>query len=228
MTATLWLVFARAIGFFARAPGFARLGVPPVLRAGFAFALALAIAPSLPNGMKADGTAFVIALAGEVVAGTTLGIAATLVAEAVAAAGRLLDDFIGLRASVPGIAVAPAGLGGLWTLVFTTAFFTLGGCDALVAAFARSFSVLPLGAALDGELLRRSSIGFAISFVRLAFELATPGLCIALCVHAGLAALARVVPRFAHLSLAYPAAYAGVLLAAFVSLETLRTMAGAR
>ncbi|MGH7683978.1 MAG: flagellar biosynthetic protein FliR [Vulcanimicrobiaceae bacterium] len=49
MTATLWLAFARAIGFFARAPGFARLGVPPALRAGFAFALAVAIAPSIPN-----------------------------------------------------------------------------------------------------------------------------------------------------------------------------------
>jgi flagellar biosynthesis protein FliR len=224
MTATLWLAFARAIGFFARAPGFARLGVPPALRAGFAFALALAIAPSLPRASPGGG-AFLIAIAGEALAGTALGIAATLVAEAVAAAGRVLDDFVGLRASVPGIAVAPAGLGGLWTLVFTTAFFTLGGCDALVAAFARSFSVLPLGAALDGEILRRSSIGFAISFMRLALELATPGLCIALCIHAGLAALARVVPRFAHLSLAYPAAYAGVLLVAFVSLGALRTLA---
>lgn len=228
MTASLWLVFARAIGFFARAPGFSRLGVPPALRAGFAFALALAIAPSLPHARHAGGVSFLLAIAAEALAGTTLGIAATLVAEAVGAAGRALDDFIGLRASIPGIAVAPAGLGGLWTLVFTTAFFTLGGCDALVAAFARSFSVLPLGAALDGEILRRSSIGFALSFMRLALDLAMPGLCIALCIHVGLAAVSRVVPRFSHLSLAYPIAYAGVLLAAFVSLEMLRTLAEAR
>lgn len=228
MTAALWLVFARAIGFLARAPGFSRLGVPPAVRAVFAFALALAIAPSITSGTQRDAGLFVFAIAGEALAGATLGIAATLVAEAVGAAGRVLDDFIGLRASVPGVAVAPAGLGGLWTLVFTTAFFTLGGCDALVAAFARSFSVFPLGAMLDGEMLRRAGIGFALSFMRLALELAMPGLCIALCIHAGLAALARVVPRFSHLSLAYPIAYAGVLLAAFASLGTLRTLAGGR
>lgn len=227
MTATLWLVFARAIGFFARAPGFARPGVPAALRAGFAFALALAIAPSLRHATE-RGAVFVLALAGEAFAGATLGFAATLVAEAVGAAGRALDDFIGLRASVPGIAVAPAGLGGLWTLVFTTAFFTLGGCDALVAAFAHSFSVLPLGAPFEGEILRRSSFGFALAFMRLTLELATPGLCIALCIHAGLAALARVVPRFSHLSVAYPVAYAGVLLGAFASLGALRELVRAQ
>jgi flagellar biosynthetic protein FliR len=225
MTTALWLVFARAIGFFARAPGFARLGVPPALRAGFAFALALAIAPSLSQTTESDGALVLVAVAGEALVGTALGMAATLVAEAAGAAGRILDDFVGLRASVPGAAVAPAGLGGLWTLVFTTAFFTLGGCDALVAAFAHSFSVVPLGAALDGAGLRRSSVGFVLAFMRLALELATPGLCIALCIHVSLAALARVVPRFSQLSVAYPIAYAGVLLAAFASLGTLRSLA---
>jgi flagellar biosynthetic protein FliR len=228
MTATLWLVFARAVGFLARAPGFARIGVPPALRAGVAFALALAIAPSLPQGPQHDWATFLLALTSEALAGAAFGMVATLTAEAAGAAGRVLDDIIGLRASVPGVAVAPAGLGGLWTFAFTVAFFTLGGCDALVAAFAHSFSVVPLGSVLSGDLLRTAGIGFGLAFMRSALELSAPGLCVALCIHVGLVALARVVPRFSHLSVAYPAAYAGVLLAAFASLATLRSLAGAQ
>jgi len=226
MTATLWLVFARAIGFFARAPGFSRPDVPATVRVGFALALALAVTPSLPRTVERDAQTFAFAAASEALVGTVLGLVATLVAEAVAAAARILDDFVGLRASVPQIAVAAPGFGGLWSLVFTASFFSLGGMDALVVAFAHSFGIVPTGSTANGELLRAAGLRFAAPFARLALELAAPGLCVALCVQLGLAVLARVVPRFGHLSLAYPVAYAGVLLVAFASLSTLRDLAG--
>lgn len=225
MSATLWLAFARALGFFARAPGFSRQNVPPIVRAGFAFALALAVAPSLPRAGVRDAAAFAVAAGAETILGAVLGMAATLVAEAVAAAARILDDFSGMRATVPQVAVAPPGLGGLWTLVFAAAFLALGGADALVAAFVRSFTVVPLGAASNVELLRHVGVRFGVDFARLVLELAAPALCVALCVQAGLAVLARVIPRFGHLSLAYPVAFAGVLLVAFASLSTLRDLA---
>jgi len=225
MTATLWLVFARAIGFFARAPGFSRQNVPAIVRAGFAFALALAVAPSQPRIVEHDLATFAFVAAGETFAGAVMGIAATLVAEAVAAAARILDDFVGLRASVPQVAVAPPGFGGLWSLVFTAGFLALGGIDVLIAAFAHSFSVLPLASTANADLLRHVGFGFGVAFAHLTLELAAPSLCIALCIQLGLAVLARVVPRFGHLSLAYPLAYAGVLLVAFASLSTLRDLA---
>lgn len=228
MTATTLAIFARAIGFFARAPGLSRLGVPPAIRAIFAFALALAVAPSL-GGMRTPGAAsFVLLLVGEALAGAVFGIAATLVAEAAAAAGRMLDDLVGMRASVPGIAVAPVGFGGLWSLTFVAAFFALGGIDALVVAFAHSFTVLPLGAPLAPGTLRQVGIGFGAAFARLSLELAAPAICVTLCVHLGLGALARVVPRFGHLALAFPAAYAAVLLVAFSSIVAMRDLASAR
>lgn len=225
MTATLWLVFARGLGFFARAPGFGRQNVPAIVRVAFGFALALAVAPSQPRIVEHDAAAFVVAAACELLTGAAMGIAATLVAEAAGAAARLLDDFVGLRASVPQVAVAPPGFGGLWSLVFVAGFFALGGIDMLIVAFADSFHIVPLASAANSELLRSLGLSFGAKFARLALELAAPALCVALCIQLGFAALARVIPRFGHLSVAYPLAYAGVLLLAFASLSSLRELA---
>lgn len=228
MSVTLWLVFARAIGFFSRAPGLSRQSVPPQIRVGLAFVLAVAVAPSVPHVRATDALVLLGALLGETLVGLLFGAAATLAAEAAAGAGRILDDFVGLRASIPQIAVAPPGLGALWTLVFTAGFFALGGVDVLVSAFAHSFDLVPAGMAPAAGVLRKTGLGFGTAFARLALDLAAPAICVALCIHLGLATLVRVVPRFAHLSLAYPVAYAGVLLAAFLSLSTLRELASAR
>ena len=61
------LVFARCAGFVLRAPGFSHPAVPAPLRAGFAYALALAIAAGLHVSVDLPLGAFVLALAGEAV-----------------------------------------------------------------------------------------------------------------------------------------------------------------
>ncbi len=207
-----------------RAPGFSRTNVPGSVRALFAFTLAIAVLPSVGNLREHSAAAFLAVVASEALTGAVFGFSATVVFEAVAGAGRMLDDLVGLRASIPGISVAPVGFGGLWLLVYVAAYFALGGIDALVVAFAKTFSIVPLGAALDAQTLRNVGFAYAPTFVRLCLQLATPAICVTLCVHAGLAVLARVIPRFGHLSLAYPAAYAGVLLIAFVSLASVRDL----
>jgi flagellar biosynthetic protein FliR len=224
VTATLFAVFARAVGFFVRAPGFSRTNVPASVRALFAFVLAIAVLPSAGTLREHSAAAFLAVVASEALTGAVFGFSATIVFEAVAAAGRMLDDLVGLRASVPGISVAPVGFGGLWLLVFIAGYFAFGGIDALIVAFAKTFSVLPLGAAVDAATLRNIGLAYAPHFARLCLQLATPAICVTLCVHAGLAVLARVIPRFGHLSLSYPAAYAGVLLTAFVSLGSVRDL----
>jgi flagellar biosynthetic protein FliR len=224
MTVTLFAVFARAVGFFAKAPGFSHAGIPAHVRVASAFGIAFALVPSLGPTHTPDAAAFVVLCAGETLVGAVLGVGATLVAEAVAAAGRILDDLAGIRASVPGIAVAPAGFGGLWTLVFATAFLTLGGAEAMIAAFAHSFQIVPLGAAVKPDLLRHTGFAFGVSFLRLSLELAAPAICVVLCIHIGSAALSRALPRMAQLAVAFPIGYAGVLLVAFTSLAVLREL----
>ena len=228
MSQTLFAVFARALGFLARAPGLSRLNVPPAVRAIFAFALALGVASTLQPVHVRDAADFAVLIGSETLVGMVLGIGATLAAEAVSTAGRMLDDLVGLRASVPGVAVAPAGFGGLMSLTYVAAFFATGGIDVLVVAFAHSFAVVPVGSALEAVTLERVGIGFGVAFARLCLELAAPAICVTLCIHIGLAALARAVPRFGHLAVAFPAAYAAVLLVSFLSLAGIRELAAAR
>jgi flagellar biosynthetic protein FliR len=225
VTATLLAVFARAIGFFVRAPGFSRANVPASVRVLFAFTLAIAVAPSAGNLREHSAAAFLVLLMGEALTGAVFGLGATLVFEGFSAAGRLLDDLVGLRASVPGVSVAPAGFGGLWLLVFIAAYFALGGIDALIVTFAKTFLAVPLGAAIDAHALRSFGFAYAPQFARITLQLAAPGICVAISIQAGLAVLTRVIPRFGSLSLAYPLAYAAVLLVAFISLGNVRDMA---
>jgi len=223
VSTTALLVFARALGFVARAPGFSRASVPVPLRAGFAFVLALSVAAWQPKVGPLHALALGTAAIREVLIGALLGFAASLIAETVAAAGGLVDDLVGLRA-LPGIAVAPPGFAGLWTLVFVVALFALGGVDMLVLAFAQSFVVLPLGPQLDSRALTPFGIGFIGPLVRLALQLAAPAIGISLVVQLALGALGRILPRFGSLTLGFPAAYAGVLLAAFAALGWIRDL----
>ena len=228
MTATFLAVFARAIGFFARAPGFSRANVPPGVRVIFALMLAIAVLPGTGRVHEHAIATVTWIVASEALTGAVMGFGATLAFEAFAAAGRMLDDLVGLRASVPGIAVAPVGFGGLWLLVFIAAFFALGGADALIVAFVRTFSEVPLGAMLGDPALRKVGFAYMPALVRICLQLATPAICVTLCVHAGLGVIGRVIPRFGHLSLAFPAAYAAAMLTAFVSLAAVRDVAAAR
>ncbi|MBV8150184.1 MAG: flagellar biosynthetic protein FliR, partial [Candidatus Eremiobacteraeota bacterium] len=161
---------------------------------------------------------------GEVVLGALMGFAASLVAEAAAAAGQLLDDLVGLRTSVPGIAVAPSGFGTLWSLVFLVGYFALGGVETVIVAFAESFRLFPLGTTIQTHAIRQLTAVFTATFVRLALELAAPAVTLSLVVHLTPAALVRVFPRLGTLTLSFPAAYAAVMLAAFTGLLWLRQL----
>ena len=222
MTASLLAVFARALGFFARSPGFSRVNVPANVRVLFAFVLAIAVAPSVRGRHDSSTVALLGLVAGEAFVGAAFGLGATLIFEAFAAAGRMLDDLVGLRASLPGIGVAPVGFGGLWLLVFIAAYFALGGVDALIVTFGKTFATVPIGSALDAHTLRSVGFEYAPRLARLCLGFAAPAICVTLCIHLGLAVLSRVVPRFGHLSLTYPIAYAGAMLIAFLSLASVR------
>ncbi|MBD5654194.1 MAG: flagellar biosynthetic protein FliR, partial [Candidatus Eremiobacteraeota bacterium] len=117
------LVFARCAGFVFRAPGFSNPDVPPAVRAIFAFVLTLALAPAHAAAARIEAGGFAFALAGEALIGTAIGTAASMLYDGAFAGGRALDDYVGIRSSVPSANVqAGAGFGRLWSLAFATAF----------------------------------------------------------------------------------------------------------
>ena len=68
------LVLARCLGFVFRAPGFSHPDVPPLVRAAFAYALALSVAPR-PAVSHLVPAGLVFAFASELALGAAIGTA---------------------------------------------------------------------------------------------------------------------------------------------------------
>jgi flagellar biosynthetic protein FliR len=222
------LVFARCAGFVFRAPGFSHPSVPPPLRAAFAFALALACgaaraAPhaehALPASFEAAGPSFVAALVAELALGAALGVAASMLYDGAYSGGRMLDDYAGIRASVPTAGVgAGAGLGRLWSLAFSAGFFVFGGSSVALDAFARTFVAIPPGALLEPGSVRAFALTLPATLLRAALLVAGPGIAVALVAQIALAGIARIAPRLQTFALSFPIVFGCVLAVTLLGL----------
>jgi flagellar biosynthetic protein FliR len=226
VTQTTLLVVARGAGLIFRAPGFSHPSVPAPVRAGFALALALAVAPHVALARPFGAAAFVVAVAGETLLGALLGTGAALLYDGAYYAGRLVDDYVGVRASVPTANVTSAqAFGRLWSSVFLAGFFLLDGYVPLVGAFADSFAHVPAGAFVTRDALAHVAVALPATIVRAALGIAAPAIAVVLTVQIALAAVARVVPRFASFSFAFPIVFAAALLVTLAGLPLLAPVA---
>ncbi len=213
------LVFARCAGFVFRAPGFNHPDVPAPVRAGFAFMLSLALAHAYAASARIGRGGFVFALATEALFGAAIGIAASMLYDGAFAGGRALDDYVGIRASVPNANVsAGAGFGRLWSLAFATGFFVFGGYRVALQGFADAFASLPPGALAGSSDLRTFAVALPQTLLRASLFVAGPAIAVALVAQFALAVVARVVPRFSTFTLAFPVVFACVLIATIAAL----------
>ncbi|HVR46230.1 MAG TPA: flagellar biosynthetic protein FliR [Candidatus Binatia bacterium] len=207
------LVLARCVGFVFRAPGFSHPSVPAPLRAGFALLLAMAVAPGVRAIVPDDGSALVVALAGEFLIGGALGMAASLLYDGAYAGGRVVDDYVGVRAIAPSLQlVAPSGFGRVWSLALTGAFFLTGAYRLTLVSFAQSFARMPPGAVLNPYAWGTFAANFATGFADVALQIAAPAVGLAFVVQVAFGALSRVVPRFGSFTLAFPLAFAAAIV----------------
>lgn len=219
MNDTFLLTFARCAGFTFRAPGFSHPDVPPPVRAGFALALALALSAHGTPLTHVGASGFVFALASETLLGAAIGIAASMLYDGAFAGGRALDDYVGIRASVPNANVdAGAGFGRLWSLAFAAGFFVLGGDRVALLGFANAFTTLPAGALVNAADLRTFAVALPETLLRASLFVAGPAIGIAFVAQLALASVARLVPRFSTFTLAFPIVFACVLLATLAAL----------
>ncbi len=216
MNAAALLVFARCAGFASRAPGFSHPSVPHAVRAGLALLLAAAIAPSV-HAPTCSGVIFVIACATELAVGAAIGLGASVLYDGAFAGGRMLDDYVGVKAIAPNLdLVAPSGFGRVCSIAFTGAFFLLGAYRFTLLGFAASFTRLPVGMPLDPHAWSTYAIALVETIVSVALAVAAPAIALAFVVQVALAALARTIPRFASFQLSFPIVFAMVLTATAV------------
>jgi len=216
---TALLVFARCAGFVFRAPGFSHPSVPPSVRGALALVLTFAIVPAV-RAVPAGGTSstIVASLAAEFLFGAAIGMAASLLYDAAYAGGRIVDDYVGVRAIAPNLQlVAPSGFGRVWSLVFTGGFFLSGGYRIALLGFARSFVRVPPGADPPSAGWSAYVSHFATTIFFAALEVAAPALALAFIVQVALGALSRVIPRFGSFTLTFPLAFAAALAATAVA-----------
>lgn len=221
MSGTALLVFSRCAGFVWRAPGFSHPSVPHVVRAGFALLLAIALCAGVHVHLP-DGAAFALAAAGEFGIGAAIGFAAGLLYDGAYAGGRALDDYAGIRGSVPNAQVyAPSGFGRIWSLVFTAGFFLLGGYRPLLLALAMSFDRLPPGTLPHSNALYAYAVLLPGTIVEAALLVAAPAIAFVFIAQVALGALARVIPRFAAFTLSFPIVFGAAVIATLIAIPLL-------
>ena len=208
-----WFVFARIAGVMFRAPGFAHPAVPAVVRVSFAFMLALAVAPTIPPYHRVDAMAFVLVAAGEFALGSAIGLGATLLYDGAYYAGRLIDDYVGVRGGIPTATVTSSqGFARIWSALFLAGLFTLGGWKAIVTTLALSFTVVPPGAPIGDLGWGAYALGLVATIVGIAVAFALPALAAAALAQAASAIVMRLVPRLTSITLAAPFAFAAALV----------------
>lgn len=222
MSATALLVFARCAGFVFKAPGFSHPNVPAPLRAGLAFVLALGLRPGVVSIGRLFGAELVFAAAVEVALGAAIGTAAAVFYDGAYAAGRALDDYVGIRGSVPNAALfAASGFGRIWSLTFISGFFLLGGYGVVITVLADGFARLPPGALLHGASLARFAIALPSLILKAAVLIAGPAIVVVFVAQCALGSLSRVIPRFASFTLFFPVNFAGALIVTLITVPLL-------
>ena len=180
------IAFARCAAFAATVPPTSS-GVPRIVRAGFALALAPLVAEKTAAPC-CDPLSVGVQAAYGAISGAAIGLSAAIVAGAAAAAGGMIDAAIAQAPTgVNRIAGGVAGpLGRLYSLAFAAAFFAIGAFGRLVERFASHKAPAP-AAILPAVLeLGRSCIDAALT-------LAWPAICAA----AFAAIIAGIASRFA-------------------------------
>ena len=227
MNATAALVFARCAGFVFRAPGFSHPAVPAAARAGIALVLAVCVLPGVRANAAPGGLALVFALAAELATGAAIGFGASVLYDGAYAAGRVLDDYAGIRASVPVAGVASAGsFGRLWSNAFLAAFFLLDGYRYVVLVFARGFSKVPPGALVHAASLSRFALTIPTLILAAAVEIAGPAVALVFVAQFALGALSRAIPRFASFTLSFPVVFGVALIVTALMVPLLAASGG--
>lgn len=219
MTGASLLVFCRCAGFMFRAPGFSHPSVPAGVRAGLALMTALTLAPGLHGEVSKDGGAFVIAAVLEFAIGSSIGMAASLLYDGAYAGGRVLDDYAGIRGSVPSAQYfAASAFGRVAALVFTCGLFLLGGYRVVIVALLQSFTSLPPGTIPGTRSLYAYAVALPVSIIQAALLVCAPAIAAIFITQLTLAGLTRVIPRFASFTLSFPLVFGVALISVVVAL----------
>jgi flagellar biosynthesis protein FliR len=198
MFAWLFALF-RAAGLLFVLPVFSLTSFPRSARLGFAALLAWIVAPAFtPDQVYPTGLlALALMVTKEVAVGVLMGFAVQLVFALLDFAAQIIAVEIGLQPGAQFDSLASAAGNPLGTGMFYLGIviFFAGAQYAVIAAFARSFEIVPLGLPvvgvnIAGEVLRQTS-----RIIQLGVLMAAPFMAVNFLINLMFSILGRVVPR---------------------------------
>lgn len=208
--AAVVLVFARLTAFMVSCPIFSMRQIPPLVKAGLGFVLAVALFPlAVPHAVlpPLDNTlAFILAVAQETAVGLGLGILTSFVFTGIRLAGQFLGIQMGFAISemVDPSSSRNAIISEMLWMLGLVFFVSVNGHHILVSALARSFGLLPLGAAV-AQMKTALFVAqcFAGMFL-IAIKIAAPLMGVLLVTDLTLGLLVRMVPQINVFMLGFP------------------------
>ena len=212
--------FLRVLALLSTAPVFSAAQVPIQVRVGLAAAVALVLAPMLPAmpPVQLDSALGWTLVVQQLLVGGVVGLAMSLILSSVQLAGSIVGLQMGLGFSTlfdPLQGVEVTSLASFLNLLTMLLFLAMNGHLLLLAVLARSFSLLPVGAA--------AGLG-AAGWHALALAMAAPGLGVLLIANLGLATLSKLAPQLNLFAIGFPLFFGLGFVALYLLMPVMQTV----
>lgn len=202
------LAAVRITAFLVIAPPFSYQAFPMRVKAMLAIGLGLAVSPIVAPGYELlDTGPFIAALILEIATGGALGFLVYLAFAAVQSAGNLIDMFSGFQmaqAFDPQSMVNGAQFTKLFQMTALALLFASDGYQIILAGLTRSFTGLPIGAAINTAITADVVINGVTQMFLSAVQIAGPIMVVLFLADAGLGLLTRVAPQLNAFALGFP------------------------
>lgn len=190
MLTGLFATFLRVGGLMLLMPGLGDRMIPARVRLVAAFALTVAVAPSVPQDVEVGAQVML----SETVTGLALGAVLRFLAQALVMAGMMAAQLTSL-AQLFGSVEPSSAMGNVLNIAGLALLMAAGLPLMLVEMLIRSYEVLPLGGFPDGSDLVRWGVARIGHAFALAVGLAAPFALVALIYNAAMGVLNRAMPQ---------------------------------
>jgi flagellar biosynthesis protein FliR len=198
LAATFVLVFARMGAMVMLMPGFGESNIPVRVKLGIALLLTLIILPLHRADYHVDATSVTLLMVHEIVIGIVLGATARVTLSALAVAGSVIAQQLGLgfvTAIDPTQGQQGQLIGNFLTILGMTLLFATDTHHLVLAALNESYRIFAPGAAMPtGDVAALATRAFAEAF-KIGLQLSAPFLVFGLVFNIGLGVLARLMPQ---------------------------------
>lgn len=204
------LIFIRCSAFLITSPIFIIRGIPPLVKAGFAFTLALIIFPLVPeNELIVVGGFwdYGLMVLSETAVGLAMGLMCTIIFNIIRMAGQMIDFQIGFAMSQvmdPASGSVNTLLGRFLYFVTLATFFSMDGHHGLIWGLVNSYQILPLGTAEISGSATEFFVRVLADSLIMALKVAMPVVAALLMTDMALGVMGRAAPQMNVFMLGFP------------------------